>query len=307
LAVASLVGSFSLHALAADSVDAFSGKHVLVIGIDGCRSDALQAARAPNIKGLAENGTVCWRAFVGGVLGTKTEHVTISGPGWGSMLTGVWADKHRILDNKFSAPNLKNMVDGKIVGYPHFFTRLKQMQANCRLASIVNWKPINDKILSDADYQDNGKDAVVAQKCAELLRGDTNPTVIFLQFDEVDGAGHGNTYGPESPAYMAAVETVDQHVGTVLAALRQRPRFAQEDWLILVTADHGGIEKKHGGQTPEERTVFIIAHGGGYPRREVKEEWGVVAIPPTVFRHLGIPVDPAWGWESGPFAPDASK
>jgi predicted AlkP superfamily pyrophosphatase or phosphodiesterase len=286
---------------AADVADPFNGKHVLVIGIDGCRSDALQAAKAPNLKSLAQNGTVCYRAFAGGKLGTKTEQATISGASWSSIVTGVWVDKHQNPDNKFVDPNLKKIVDGKIVGYPHFFTRIKEKYPNCYLASIVNWKPINEKIVTDADCLDCGKDAEVAQKCADLLLGPCNPSVVFLQFDEVDGAGHSKTYGPQSPGYMRVIEKLDSHVGTVLNAMRKRPNFAKEDWLVLVTADHGGIDKGHGRQTPEERTVFIIANGGGYAQKVVDEEWGIVAIPPTVFRHLGIPVDPAWGWESAAF------
>lgn len=292
---------------AAESADPLGGKHVLVIGIDGARSDALAAAKAPNIKALAENGTVCWCAYAGGVLGAKTEQPTVSGPGWGSILTGVWADKHGMRDNKFAAPNLKKIVDGKVAGFPHFFTRIKEKYPNCFLASIVNWEPINGQIVSDADLQDHGNDAAVAQKCAALLLGDQNPSVIFLQFDELDGAGHANGYGPAIPGYMEAVEKIDAHVGTVLVALRQRPHFAQEDWLVLVVADHGGIKKGHGGQTPEERTVCLIASGGAYPRQVVKAEWGIVAIPPTVFCHLGIPVDPAWGWESGPLPAEPER
>lgn len=283
---------------AADKPDPFGGKHVLVIGIDGCRSDSLLAAKAPNIKGLAENGVVCWKAYAGGDLGKKTEQVTVSGPGWASILTGVWADKHQVVNNKFENMNLKKVVDGKIAGYPHFFARIKEKAPNAFLASIVNWKPINGKLLSDADHQDSGSDVEVAKKCIALLGSDSNPSAIFLQFDEVDGAGHGNTYGPQSPNYMRVVESTDRLVGMILDAMRKRPNFAKEDWLVLVTADHGGINKGHGGQTPEERTVFLIANGGGLSHKVIDKEYGIVAIPPTVFRHLGIPVDPAWGLES---------
>ncbi len=292
--------------LAADTAEPFGGKHVLIIGIDGCRSDAFQAAKASNLQSLARNGTACYRAFAGGKPGTRTQQATISGASWSSIVTGVWVDKHQIPDNKFTHPNLKKVIGGKIVGYPHFFTRIKEKQPNCYLASIVNWKPINEHIVTDPDYRDSGNDAAVARKCAELLLGNRNPAVVFLQFDEVDGAGHAKGYGPESPEYMAAIEKLDRHVGTVVNAMRKRPNFARENWLVLLTADHGGFKKGHGGQTPEERTVFLVANGGGYSHRVVDAEWGIVAIPPTVFCHLGIAVDPAWGWESAAFGTDGN-
>jgi hypothetical protein len=301
LVAGGLVGNSAIQASGADAVDPFGGKHVLVIGIDGCRSDALQAAKMPNMRKLIDNGTVCWHAFTGGTLGDKTEQVTISGPSWSSILNGVWANKHQVSDNEFTSANYLKIVKNKNVGYPSFFWRIREKFPKAYLASIVNWKPINDLIVFDVDHEDNGSDADVAKKCADLLLGDRNPSVIFLQFDEIDGAGHHNTYGPQSPEYMTALEKLDGHVGTILDAMHKRPNFAKEDWLVLVTADHGGINKGHGGQTPEERTVFIIASGGGYPRKVVDAPWGIVAIPPTVFKHLGIPVDPAWGWESPAF------
>jgi predicted AlkP superfamily pyrophosphatase or phosphodiesterase len=282
---------------ASPDASGFGNKHVLVIGIDGCRSDALRAAKIPNIKSLTDNGTVCYHANAGGELGGETQQPTISGPCWSSICTGVWVNKHNVPNNEFKKPNLKTSVDGKIAGYPHFFTRLKEKSPTCFLASIVHWAPINTGIVSDADFCGNGSDAIVAQKCAELLLGNCNPAVVFLQFDDVDGAGHSSGYGPQSPNYVAAIETVDGHIGTVLNALKERPQLAQENWLILVTADHGGRDKKHGGQSPEERTVFLVAYGGGYPHKVLETSPGIVVIPPTVFRHLGVPVDPAWGWE----------
>jgi predicted AlkP superfamily pyrophosphatase or phosphodiesterase len=301
VAAGGVLWNSATQAVGADAADPFGGKHVLVIGIDGCRSDALQAAKKPNMKALIDNGTVCYRAYSGGTVGTKTEQRLKSGPAWSSILTGVWIDKHGVAKNGFTDANFFKIVDGKNVAYPSFFWRIREKFPKAYLASIVHWKPINDCIVFDVDHEDSGNDAEVAQKCADLLLSDLNPSVIFLQFDEVDGAGHGKGYGPQSPEYMKAIETVDQHVGTCLDAMRKRPNFTKEDWLVLVTADHGGLEKKHGDQTPEERTVFLIASGSGYPHKVVDAPWGIVAIPPTVFQHLGIPVDTAWGWESPAF------
>ena len=81
----------------------------LVIGIDALGSHGLRAADTPNIDRLIEGtfgggayqGAFSPHAFVGGVLGTATQQPTVSGPGWTSILTGVWTDKHRITGNSF--------------------------------------------------------------------------------------------------------------------------------------------------------------------------------------------------------------
>ena len=76
---------------------------VLVIGIDGVRPDALQIADTPAIDELISEG-----AFTNNtkILGDRyRENETISGPGWSSFLTGVWADKHGVNDNTFRGEN----------------------------------------------------------------------------------------------------------------------------------------------------------------------------------------------------------
>ena len=82
----------------------FGGKRVLFIGIDGCRADAVTAAiergMAPQLKALSEdsNGLLSLKCYAGGELGKETHQPTVSGPGWTSLLTGVW----------MSAPYLHN-------------------------------------------------------------------------------------------------------------------------------------------------------------------------------------------------------
>ncbi|HET6415506.1 MAG TPA: hypothetical protein VFG22_04370, partial [Polyangiales bacterium] len=61
----------------------------------------LQQASTPVLDDLVANGAVTYDAFAGGEPGTPTEQATFSGPGWSSILTGVWVDKHGVTDNSF--------------------------------------------------------------------------------------------------------------------------------------------------------------------------------------------------------------
>src|SRR5271163_4911257 len=111
----------------------------------------------------------------------------------------------------------------------------------------------------DADVNRKHKtDAEVARDAVEVL---AQPAldVLFVHFDDVDGAGHGKGFHPIVPEYLKAIAKTDEYVGALLKALRQRPTFASEDWLILVSTDHGGSGKSHGKNTPEHRTIFLIA------------------------------------------------
>ena len=43
----------------------------------------------------------------------------------------------------------------------------------------------------------------------------------------------------------------------IIDAIEARPEYGTEDWLIIITTDHGGINKGHGFITIQERMTFI--------------------------------------------------
>src|SRR5437762_3557085 len=83
----------------------FAGRRVLLIGIDGCRADTIRKlvenGRAPHLSALAKSGTLTWNAFAGGPENAEPMQETSSGPGWTTILTGVWRDRHGVADNRF--------------------------------------------------------------------------------------------------------------------------------------------------------------------------------------------------------------
>jgi len=268
-------------------------KHVLVIGIDGLRPDAMIAADTPTLDGLIGKGAVTYDAYAGGERGTETQQATSSGPGWSSILTGVWVDKHNVSNNSFTDPNFDR--------FPCFFSRIREVLPGAFLSSIVHWSPINEQIVEDADVEiEVGSDEDVAVEAAAHLQLQ-NPDVLFLHFDDVDHAGHSYFFSPYSQRYLEAVQVVDTLIGSVVQALEARQGFASEDWLIVVTTDHGGFLTGHGSQLPRVRTIFMIVSGKAAVQGEHSPGPGMVAVPATVLRHLGIAVDPAWGWEAGAF------
>lgn len=277
-------------------------KHVLIVGIDGVRVDALRQASVPALEALIAEGAVTYDAFAGGELGTATEQPTLSGPGWSSVLTGVWVDKHGVDGNVFREPRFD--------AYPHFFARVRERNPNAYLSSFVTWAPINETILASADANEafspeadtsaEGDLAVTAAVVAHLH--DETPDVVFVHLDEVDHQGHLVGFSPMLVEYMSALEKVDSQVGEMLEAIRTRASYANEDWLIVVTTDHGGNGHFHGMQSDEERSVFIIVSGGAAAAGRVAPAGpGHTAVPATVMKHLGLEVDAAWGWESEPF------
>jgi predicted AlkP superfamily pyrophosphatase or phosphodiesterase len=297
-----LVALMLLAACGSDS-GAEKTKHALIIGLDGVRPDALQQASTPRLGALIASGTVSYDAFAGGVLGEETEQPTFSGPGWSSILTGVWTDKHGVKLNVFDDANFDE--------YPHFFARVREKNPDVYLSSFVTWAPINESILASAEADavftwDDPSDsaggdlAVTAAVVAHMAAA--TPDVVFVHLDQVDHQGHAFGYGPEIPEYVDAIENVDSQIGEMLDAVRARPTHASEDWLVVVITDHGGIGKGHGGESDEERTIFMIASGGAASAgASVSPGPGHTAVAPTVMTHLGLSIELGWGYESEPF------
>lgn len=272
-----LVSLFWLSAAFSQGID--KEKKVLIIGIDGCRPDALLAAQTPNLDKLWQNGAYSFMA--------KTDIISSSGPCWTAMLTGVWHLKHKVLSNDYKNPDLAH--------YPHFFHRIKEELPSLRCYSVANWGPIH-KILQegDADYLSTAtNDVNVAKKVEELLIKE-EVDVMFVQLDEVDGAGHRHDYSVHSPRYLKAIERSDKQLGQMVQALTQRPEYTGEDWLILVSTDHGGSDFGHGKDIPEHTTVFYIASGPGVAMGEIEKEVAVVDVAVTALHHLGIEARESW-------------
>ena len=148
-------------------------------------------------------------------------------------------------------------------------------------------------------------DEEVADAAIRLL-ADAKLDVLFLHFDDVDGAGHQNGYSPTVEAYLDAIAQIDSYLGDVVGALTTRPTYGTEDWLVVVTTDHGGSDTKgpydkkyrHGDDVPEHRTVFVILGGDSVlPNGEIQPAPDSVDIPPTVLSYLGVKIDPSWQWD----------
>jgi predicted AlkP superfamily pyrophosphatase or phosphodiesterase len=123
--------------------------------------------------------------------------------------------------------------------------------------------------------------------------GNQDPDAAFVYIGYPDVAAH--EHGGRSREYYSAIETADQQLGRLIAAIRDRPTYDQEDWLILVSTDHGHRDEGgHGGNSPEESTVFYLASGLSSTNGALPRDVNLVDIAVTALAHLGVEIDPAW-------------
>jgi len=264
---------------------------VLVIGIDGVRPDVLAEVPTPNLDALAAEGAFTARA--------RTSLPSVSGPAWSSMLTGVWPDKHGVTDNDFTGKRYEE--------FPDFLTRIEMVRPELHTFAVADWPPLMNAddgrptlgVTIDERRPLDGfelgwveADTRSVELAVEHL-GSADPDALFVYLGNPDETSHHfRSIGEE---YRAAIALADEHVGLLVAAVRARATYAEEDWLILSSTDHGRLANgNHGGDTPEERTIYYLVSGPSASRGEITDSTYIVDLPVTALAHLGIEVDPAW-------------
>ncbi len=254
---------------------------VLIIGLDGLRADAFRRIPTPNLHRLADSGAFTEHAV--------TDVKAWSGPGWSSVLTGVWGWKHGTRDNAFHG-----YLPGR---YPSFLERARRARPGLVCGAVVNWAPLGTHLIADAAPWLNGGSYHAVAAVAKRLIRQGSPDILFLHFDGADHAGHRFGFSPQMPFYRWAVEKIDAQIGSLVDEIRGR---TGEEWLIVVTSDHGGHGRTHGANIPSDRQVILIANGAGCARERPTGFRGVVDVAPTVFAFLGLPIDPDWEWDGRP-------
>lgn len=287
----SILAVLLLLAISCSPEDPPPSPKVLVIGIDGVRPDVLAEVPTPHLDALANEGTFTDEA--------RTGLPSVSGPGWSSLLIGVWPDKHGVTNNDFTGK--------RYTEFPDFLTRIEQVRPELSTYAVADWLPLvyqedGMPTISDAvdvrevlDGYELGwaeADAHAVDLTTERL-GNADPDALFVYLGNPDEVSHHHrSIGEE---YREAIALADEHVGMLIAAVRSRPTYDQEDWLFLVSTDHGRTpEGGHGGDTDEERTIFYIASGSAAAQGPPPGPVFIVDVAVTALAHLGIDPEAEW-------------
>lgn len=247
-------------------------RRLLLLGVDGVRADAFDAADTPALDAAFAPGARTLTAS------TQLTGVTVSGPGWASVLTGVEVEDHGVVDNDhlFSRsdawPTLPERARGE-----GLFT-----------GAAIHWNGVG--LLSGPD----AFDAVVAYETdAEVsdallpLIADSAYDVVVAHFDDVDHAGHATGFSADNPDYVGAIEGVDAFAAPALTAVADRA--GQEDWLVIFVTDHGGSGTGHGPMDADNQTIPMAMVGGGVTTAPATPFHMDVAA--TAAAWLGVPAD----------------
>jgi predicted AlkP superfamily pyrophosphatase or phosphodiesterase len=219
---------------------------VLIVSIDGLRPDVALRANMPHLRSLMARGSFSFWA--------NTTDVAVTLPSHTSMLTGVTPEKHGI---HYNADKEDNKPEFPLV--PTLFDLAKKQGRTTALcAGKSKFRAFDRPGALDWKFIKEANDATVASMAAAIIH-EHHPDVLFVHFPENDRVGHAIGWG--TPEQIKAVEGADEGLGQVLAALDAE--HLTDSTLIILSADHGGNGRTHGGLDPRSRHIPWIAAGPG--------------------------------------------
>lgn len=279
-------------------------KKAIFIIVDGIPADVIEKVQPPTLMEISKEGGYT-RSYTGGVKDSYNQTPTISAPGYNNLITGVWGNKHNVWDNDINDPNYN---------YWNIFRIAKKARPSIKTALFSTWTDNRTKLVGEGldetdnfrlDYSFDGLeldtvnyphggagdyikkiDEAVSAKAASYIQ-DEGPDLSWVYLEYTDDMGH--KFG-DSDAFHQAMLGADQQIMKIWNAIKLREHALNEDWLIVITTDHGrsaDTGKDHGGQSDRERTTWIVTNSKQL-NEHFKGNVAVVDILPSICNHLGI-------------------
>ena len=248
---------------------------VLMVLVDGMRPDALPLCGHPLFSRLTEESAY--------TLSARTVFPSVTLPCHMSLFHSVEPERHGILTNLY-VPQVRP-VKG-LFDVLHLYKK--------RCAMFYNWEELRDlsrpgalsysyfaslHTLGLAKAND-----LVADACAQVIASDA-PDCVFLYLGYTDEQAHLTGWMGEE--YLASIRQSFDCIERVL-------RVLPEDYSFLLTADHGGHDRCHGTDMPEDMTIPVFLRGKAFAPGVIPGPVSILDLAPTVAALLGVPADDDW-------------
>ena len=240
-------------------------KKAIIIGYDGCRADILAEMKNENsaIGTMLKDGASINLAYCGGVnypeINTQD---TSTAPGWCSILTGQWADVHGITGNGITKSLdtktlLTSLTEDKVIDSASFITKWAGHFSRDNATYLLEKEYCEENNLNVAFNKCKNDKASHEAALNEVKKADCSD-FIFVIYEPTDSTGHNYGFSFNNPRYKKAFATADSYGFETIEAIKARETYETEDWLIIITSDHGGIRTDHGGESIQERMTFVV-------------------------------------------------
>ena len=247
---------------------------VLLISIDGMRPDGLQQCGNPYLKELEKISAYTYSG--------SSVFPSVTLPCHFSMTHSVTPQRHGILTNTY-VPQVRPIRG--------LFEVIKDNKG--KSAFFYGWEPLRDIALPGKirfatyrnAYEVEHSDVELTDECEKIMDR-FHPDFVFLYMVETDEKG-GHDNGWMSDAYKGYISIAIDNVK------RMVEKFGSE-YRIIIMADHGGHDRCHGTDAPEDMTVPLFFIGDEFKKGEIKAPVSLIDIAPTIVDLLGISPDEDW-------------
>lgn len=253
----------------------------LVVMYDGLRADAFENADMSCVRSLRDGKwhpdyKCAWTLNANTILDTHA----VSAPNHVSIATGVTAAKHKVFNNG------KNSCDYN--KWPSFLARIVTAQPEKKALFMFSWGWDNGLSRHKGVEFVHNKDEKNAEEIVKRLSSPSAPDATLWYINDPDHGGHVFGFYPYTIGYFKYIRQYDRAVGAALKAIVERPTFAKEDWLIVITADHGGYWRGHGMMFGHSTTVPLFVSGRKVAQGRMPGARYNYDVAPTVLKHFGI-------------------
>jgi predicted AlkP superfamily pyrophosphatase or phosphodiesterase len=245
----------------------------VLVMIDGMRPDAIAAANTPTLHHIMAHGAY--------TLAARSVMPSVTLPCHMSIFHSVPPERHGITSNVYTpmARPIKGLVE-------------VAKEADKRCAFFTNWEELRDlsrpgglqtSFMTNSSYDDETGDVLVTDAALPHL---AQHDFSFVYLGTVDSVGHFYTW--MSPQYLRQVERADAQLARIVTAL-------PEDAVLIVQADHGGHDRNHGTDSPEDMTIpWLIMGAGVRAGHEITRPVSLLDTAPTIARVLGLKAPAEW-------------
>lgn len=230
----------------------WKAKHVVLIGLDGWGAYSVEKAEMPTVKGMMKNGAY--------TLTKRSVLPSSSAVNWASMFMGAGPELHGYTEWGSQKPELPSRVVSHYDIFPTVFGLFRDANPKAEIGCMYEWDGISylvDRLALNYDKhvtEVKENPAATAKFAADYIR-DAKPNLIAIIFDEPDHIGHAA--GHDTPEYYTKLKELDGYVAQIKKAVEDAGML--DETIFILTADHGGINKGHGGKTMREmETPFIM-------------------------------------------------
>lgn len=228
-------------------------KHVIWIGLDGWGAYSMDKAIMPVTKGFMQEGAY--------TLKKRSVLPSSSALNWASMFMGACPELHGYTTWGSKTPELPSRELNQHGTFPTVFQLYREANPEAEIGCVYDWSGIKYVIDTLAfNYWEQGpdytKDSVSLKNMAVKYITEKKPNLFAVIFDNPDHVGH--SAGHDTPGYYDKLKELDGYIGEIVEAVKQAGMM--DETVFVITGDHGGIDRGHGGMTMMEmETPFIIS------------------------------------------------